>query len=128
MKNAIIVLMSAALLILLSSCGPKVYSFNILIATDTPKGITFAPEAWWHEGYADICTKVRSKTYRQVNFCIVHEHLNDYFAYAFTGKAKGRVYVLKPSGLDGWEIVSEDDWTESPQDYFLKKTKTKLSN
>lgn len=128
MKTKCRIILAVTLLFLLSNCGPRVYSFNILKASDTPKGITFVPETWWHEGYADICKKVGSKTYSQVNFCIVHEPLNNYFAYAFTGKTKGRVYILKPAGLDGWEIVSEDDWSESPQDYFLKKTKTELSN
>lgn len=128
MKSSAIVILSAALLVLLSSCGPSVYSFPMLEASDSPTGVKFVPETWWHEAYGDICIKVGSKTYSRVNFCIVHNSSVNRMAYAFTGNTKGRVYVLKPSGLDGWEIVSEDDWTESPQDYFLKKTKTKLSN
>ncbi|CAN5724314.1 hypothetical protein BH11VER1_BH11VER1_21370 [soil metagenome] len=124
MKSSYIVIFSAALMILLSSCGPSVYSFSMLKANDSPTGVNFVSEAWWHEAYGDICIKVGSKTYRRVNFCIVHNHM----AYAFTGKAKGRVYVLKPAGLDGWGIVSEADWIDSPQDYFLKTTKSKLSD
>lgn len=122
------IILALTLLFLFPGCGPRVYSFDILKANDTPKDITFVPEAWGHESYRDICIKVGSNTSSRVNLCIVHEHLNDHMAYAFTGTTKGRVYVLKPASLDGWEIVSEDDWSESPKDYFLKKTKTELSN